>query len=89
MPWCDSCAKYYAPNAMRPDGTCPTCGRSLATSGSLRAEARALGVDDPTVVKKADGTPKAPWHFKVMVVAVSIYLLWRLVQGIEWVVHRL
>ena len=89
MPWSDDCAKYYAPNTMRPDGTCPTCSRLLATAGSLRAEARSLGVDDPTVAKKADGTPKAPWHFKLMIVAVSVYLLWRLAQAIGWLIHHL
>ena len=88
MPWCDDCAKYYAPNTMKPDGSCPTCGRLLTTVGGLRFEARALGVDDPTVKKKADGTPKAPWHFKLLVAGISIYLLWRLVQGIGWLSHH-
>ena len=26
MPWCDDCAKFYNPNSMPPDGTCPSCG---------------------------------------------------------------
>jgi len=28
----------------------------------------------------------APWHFWVMVAALAGYLLWRLVQGIWWLV---
>jgi hypothetical protein len=32
--------------------------------------------------------PKAPWHFWLLVGALSIYLGWRLIQGIEWVVGR-
>jgi hypothetical protein len=82
MPWCDPCAKYWAPNALKANGECPDCDRVLATKGALRMEARSLGVPGPG---EAEGeTPKAPWHFKVMIVAVSAYLLWRVVQGLAW-----
>jgi hypothetical protein len=33
--------------------------------------------------------PAAPWHFKALIFATVIYLAWRGIQGIEWVVHRL
>ncbi len=29
MPWCEDCARYFAPTAMTPDGKCPSCGRVL------------------------------------------------------------
>jgi len=29
MPWCDACSKFWNPNSMPPDGTCPTCGRLI------------------------------------------------------------
>ena len=32
--------------------------------------------------------PRAPWHFKVLVVAVVVYLGWRAWQGVEWVAAR-
>jgi hypothetical protein len=32
---------------------------------------------------------KAPWHFKLLLVAVILYLGWRLVQGIGWVAQQL
>ena len=32
--------------------------------------------------------PKVPWHFKLLVVAVAVYLAWRAWQGIEWLLHR-
>lgn len=39
-----------------------------------------------------DGTrsdrPKPPWHFKLMLWGTSIYLSYRLYQGITWVVHH-
>ena len=31
---------------------------------------------------------KAPWHFKLLVLAVVIYLGWRAWQGIVWVAGR-
>ena len=36
------------------------------------------------------GEPRhTPWHFKLLVVTVVLYLGWRGVQGISWVVHHL
>ena len=67
MPWCEECAKYYTPNSVNEDGTCPKCGDAIqAPEGS------------PEVDTAAD--EKAPWHFKLMVVLVVVYLGWRLVQ---------
>jgi len=48
---------------MAADGSCPSCGRRIAT---------------------AEKEPKAPWHFKLMVAAVCVYLAWRLVQLVQW-----
>ncbi len=33
--------------------------------------------------------PPIPWHFKFLVVATVLYLGWRAVQGILWLVGRL
>jgi hypothetical protein len=52
---------------MRPDGTCPSCGRVLADP--VRAELDA---------------PRAPWHFKLLVAAVVVYLGWRVLQLVAW-----
>jgi hypothetical protein len=38
------------------------------------------------VLVEPEEPPKAPWHFKLMVAAVSGYLLWRVVQLVGWVV---
>ena len=67
MPWCEECAKYYTPNSVNPDGSCPKCGDALQL---------AEGVEDDG--DSADES--APWHFKLMVVAVVAYLGWRLVD---------
>ena len=62
MPWCDDCEKYWAPSAMTPEGECPTCGADL---------------DPPELAGSADADEKAPWHFKLLVVALVIYLGYR------------
>jgi len=64
MPWCEECAKYWTPNSMNPDGTCPKCGRV---------------VEEPTPAEASD-EEKAPWHFKLMVSALVLYLGWRVVE---------
>ena len=66
MPWCEECAKYWTPNSMNADGTCPACGRV---------------VEAPLAPGDADETDeKTPWHFKLLVVALVFYLGWRFVQ---------
>ena len=73
---------------MQTDGSCPTCGRildspqiasTLTTSRRVTAEnidirRLASGLDDDQEL------PKAPWHFKLLVVALCVYLSWRIVQ---------
>lgn len=66
MPWCEDCAKYWTPTAMQADGSCPSCGRDLAGQ-AVRTKER---LDEE----------KAPWHFKLLVVALIAYLGWRVVD---------
>jgi hypothetical protein len=49
---------------MNDDGTCPACGRV---------------VEEPRSGSDADDE-RAPWHFKLMVVALVAYLGWRVVE---------
>jgi hypothetical protein len=39
-----------------------------------------------TVIGEA---PKVPWHFKLLLVALVIYLAYRAWQGIDWLVHHI
>ncbi|MHB1487711.1 MAG: hypothetical protein ACYCS7_10035 [Acidimicrobiales bacterium] len=32
---------------------------------------------------------KVPWHFKLVIVATTIYLAYRAFQGFEWLAHHL
>ena len=82
MPFCEDCAKYWTPSAMNDDGTCPTCGRvvekaqpvATITSRTLDLKKLAAGPDG-----NVDDV-KAPWHFKLMMVLLVVYLGWRVVQ---------
>ncbi|MBW3610136.1 MAG: hypothetical protein KY438_01200 [Actinobacteria bacterium] len=37
----------------------------------------------------SDEHPAAPWHFKLLMVAVLAYLGWRAIQLLAWLVGRL
>ncbi|MGE3620936.1 MAG: hypothetical protein AB7L84_10790 [Acidimicrobiia bacterium] len=76
MPWCEGCERFYNPNSLNPDGTCRACGRQV---GEARPEEEAAA---------ARAQARAPWHFKLLVGATAVYLGWRLVQGVEWVIHH-
>jgi len=80
VPWCATCDRFYNPNTLNADGTCPTCGRQVADTPES-AEA-----DPPEKLRRFSDEP-APWHFKVLVVCVAVYLGWRLVQGVFWASH--
>ncbi len=71
MPWCEQCAKYLAPSAMTAEGACPTCGRKAQSSTLTDA------ADDATTEPIDESTP---WHFKLLVAALIVYLGWRVVD---------
>ena len=80
MPWCDECSKYWTYSSLPTDGTCPTCGRRVATP-EHPVDAASLDLHE-----LAGEKAKVPWHFKLMVVALVIYLGWRFVQLIGIIV---
>jgi hypothetical protein len=70
VPWCETCSKYLAPTALNSDGTCPTCGRAV---GETEHPAHEVVADEGT-----------PWHFKLLIGAVVLYLGFRTIQMISW-----
>ncbi|MEZ5229329.1 MAG: hypothetical protein R2710_22520 [Acidimicrobiales bacterium] len=58
---------------------------ALAEDGSCAA---CGGKVDTSDLKHPPST-KAPWHFWLMVIALVLYLGWRLIQGIIWVVQKM
>jgi hypothetical protein len=101
VPWCTACDRFLSPSSVNVDGTCSRCGavvdpgRAHAPSAPRAAEstvdveppATAAGHDAVGSDDEADTLP-LPWHFKLLVGAIALYLGWRAVQGVEWVVHR-
>jgi hypothetical protein len=77
VPWCDECSRWLSPNALTPEGSCPSCGRAVAKPGPA---------DD---LLSEDAPPKVPWHFWMLLGALAIYLGWRLLQGGGWVLDHL
>ncbi|MFM7756702.1 MAG: hypothetical protein ACKO84_08095 [Actinomycetota bacterium] len=65
---------------MGSDGSCPRCHRLLATAPA----ARNLSAKDLDLKKLAAGDAaddlSAPWHFKLLVVGLVVYLGWRIVD---------
>ncbi len=98
VPFCEACDRHWTPTSMRPDGSCPACDRVLPVVEARRPSAGA-GLADPVDLEPGgavdgpgaadDDGPTAPWHFKLMLVALAVYLAWRGVQGVGWLVHHL
>jgi hypothetical protein len=73
---------------VKTDGTCPTCGRGVAAN--LREAVANEHADRVAHVEKnltlgdvkrlAGQEAKAPWHFKLLMVALAGYLGWRFIQ---------
>lgn len=79
MPFCEECAKYWAPSAMNEDGTCPSCGRDVGDQRVQSVSAKApTSIDGKTLRELAGKDAKAPWHFKLLVVLLVLYLVWRI-----------
>lgn len=67
MPYCTECDRFYNPNTLTSDGDCPD-GHHVADPDAPSAGG---AVSDP---------PPVPWHFKLMLTFIVIYLGWRLLQ---------
>ena len=43
----------------------------------------------PTCGRQIGEPAKTPWHFKLLMAGVVLYLGFRAYQGVEWVIHHL
>ena len=78
MPWCSSCDRFLAPSTVVTDGTCPSCGQVVEPGRAHAPVAKGETELDPL-----------PWHFKVLVTAIALYLGYRAFQGIVLLVQAL
>ena len=98
MPWCPACDRFLSPATVRADGTCPSCGRPVEAG---RARPPGSAAEPPPGAPGAPGAPAAPGapgaeeelppvprHLKVLGAAMVVYLGYRFLQGVEWVIHR-
>jgi hypothetical protein len=64
---------------MKQDGTCPTCGRLVETP--TRQPITAKNIDlRKLAAGEGEEQSKTPWHFKLLMVLLALYLGWRIVQ---------
>lgn len=102
MPWCDECDRFLNPNTVHDDGTCPGCGSTIARSRHLQRSRRGRGASADAMAVRAAGvdTPadpadavedvgSTPWHFKLLLVALVVYLGWRFAEAIVWLADKL
>jgi len=65
---------------MGADGSCPRCHRLLSTASvSPRRSAKDLDLKKLAAGDTAEDL-SAPWHFKLLVVGLVVYLGWRIVD---------
>lgn len=76
MPWCAHCDRFLSPPTVTADGTCPRCGSVVDAPERVKTQTE----------RDEEELAPVPWHLKLLAVAIAIYLGYRLVQGIEWVV---
>jgi len=62
------------------DGTCPSCGRVVDPGRAHvpAAELKREAADDE------EELPPIPWHLWLLAAALAVYLGYRAMQGIEW-----
>ena len=88
MPWCVPCDRFLSPSTVRADGTCPSCGRVVDPGRAHRATA--VGASPaPTGGPVEEPRVPVPWHLKLLLVALAVYLAYRAFQGVDWVVTHL
>ncbi len=88
MPWCTHCDRYLSPSTVHTDGTCPTCGR-IVDPGRARAATTTTTTPTPDTTTSDEKPEPLPWHFKLLLAALAIYLAYRAFQGIEWLITHL
>ncbi|MGH8997868.1 MAG: hypothetical protein ACRDY7_00570 [Acidimicrobiia bacterium] len=90
MPWCPACQRFLSQPTVSPSGCCPACGGEVeAGRGRVAAAERDQGGEGASAGWKQEDLPPVPWHLKLLGGAAVVYLGWRLVEGVVWVVDHI
>jgi hypothetical protein len=82
VPWCDACDRFLSPSTVKVDGTCPSCGR-VVDAGHAHAP-KTDAAHEEHEEEEEDDLPPIPWHLWLLAAALAVYLGYRAMQGIEW-----
>ena len=94
MPWCQTCDRFLSPPTVTPEGRCPACGRPVDPGKGRPAGERAGAGPGPSADPAGaagagqEELPPVPRHLKFLGAAMVVYLGYRFLQGVEWLVHR-
>jgi hypothetical protein len=80
VPWCDACDRFLSPSTVKVDGTGPSCGRVVDAGHAHVAGAEPDDDED---------LPPIPWHLWLLAGALAVYLGYRAMQGVEWLLGAL
>ena len=65
---------------MNEDGSCPTCGRLVEAPKRQPITAKNINLRELAAGEDGEDSAKAPWHFKLLMVLLALYLTWRIIQ---------
>ncbi len=93
MPWCPACDRFLSPPTVTPEGTCPKCGRPVEAGRARPADGSVAPPRGPSAGPDGgpgvgEELPPVPRHLKILGAAMVVYLGYRFLQGVEWVIHR-
>ena len=71
---------------MKVDGTCPSCGRVVDPGRAHPVEVKAVDAKPGVDADDDEDLPPIPWHLWLLAGALAVYLGYRAMQGIEWLV---
>ncbi len=87
MPWCNECSRQVEDDELvASDESGSDADATAGTGPPDRCPTCGAVVVEPEVEEEPH--PRAPWHFKVLVVGTVIYLGYRLYQGVGWLIHH-
>jgi hypothetical protein len=86
VPWCDDCDRFLSPSSVQVDGTCPSCGRVVDPGRAHPPGAGPTSAEVETDADDDENLPPIPWHLWLLAAALAVYLGYRAMQGIEWLV---